>query len=89
MQKLKDEKTNQTFYLFACPHCGGAVQVLENEVNCTIFRHAVLKANGQQISPHTPKAECDRLDSERLVEGCAKPFRLNVPCMRVEICDYI
>ena len=27
-------------YVFACPHCGDLTQVLKNQVNCKIFRHA-------------------------------------------------
>ncbi len=31
-----------------------------------IFRHGVLKTTGQQVPPHTAKAECDRLAEQKL-----------------------
>jgi hypothetical protein len=77
-------------YTFECPHCDLPVQVLENDTACCIFRHAVYKTSMQQVGPHTSKDECDRLVSEELVFGCAKPFRLfkDSPAY-VEECDYI
>lgn len=77
--------------IFSCPHCLEEVIVFENEINCTIFRHAVYKENMQQINPHTPKEDCDKLVNEDKVFGCAKPFKIikenNI--YDVEICDYI
>jgi hypothetical protein len=73
------------FYVF-CPHCQG--QVLIEQVNCRIFRHAVYKETGEPINPHATQEECNRLIVEQLIYGCAGPFRLNdqdVP----EICGYI
>lgn len=76
--------------LVICPHC--QEQILISEINCQIFRHGAYKANGEQIPPHTPKEECDRLAQGGLIFGCGKPFRIvkdeqnkNV----VVICDYI
>jgi uncharacterized C2H2 Zn-finger protein len=79
------------FYIFECPNCGGVVQVQKNETRCCIFRHAVYKNTFQQIGPHTPKVECDRLINQGLVEGCAKPFRFifSGDGNWVEECDYI
>lgn len=57
-----------------CPNCGDMVEIVQ--INCGIFRHAVLKKNNQQINPHTPKHICDQLHKNGLVYGCAKPFRL-------------
>jgi len=80
-------------YVFECPHCGVIVQVLKNEVNCQIFRHAVLKSTNEQINPHTPKARCDQLAETGQIYGCGKPFRLffgiNGIVERVEPCGYI
>ena len=65
------------FFLFTCPHCQGTVQVLPDELRCHIFRHGRLKAGTlQQMDPHTPKAECDRLAADGLIYGCGKPFRV-------------
>ena len=79
-------------HYFLCPQCGDGIQILEGEFNCRIFRHAALKANGQQINPHAPRAECERLHSAGLIWGCGKPFRI-VNCAeggyKAEICDYI
>ena len=79
------------YYFFQCPHCQGEVIVAKNEVNCAIFRHGVYKSNLQQIHPHLPKNECDRLYSSEMIYGCGKPFRLIKTNneIQIEICDYI
>lgn len=76
---------------FICPHCHGAIEVLRNETNCCIFRHGQFRINGQQVPPHTSKAECDRLSEENAVYGCCKPFRISQINSSWEIneCDYI
>lgn len=64
----------------------------ENEINCAIGRHAVLKSTGQQISPHTRKEQCDQYAERDEVWGCAKPFRVVRDAAREWIavkCDYI
>lgn len=77
--------------MFKCPHCFDLVEVLECFINCTIFRHAVLKETMQQINPHASKIECDSLVEENKVYGCAKPFRILKENNKyiVVICDYI
>lgn len=80
-------------YFFECPHCDLLIEVEKNEINCKIFRHAVLKDSGQQINPHASKIDCDNLFSKNLVYGCAKPFKIllnenGIPITAV-ICDYI
>lgn len=74
----------------ACPHCAAFIAI--SQINCQIFRHGSYIANGEQIHPHTPKEECDRLAAGGLIYGCGKPFRIvkdgdnqNV----VVICGYI
>lgn len=84
----------ESAYVFSCPHCLGTVVVLSHEVNCTIFRHAVLKATGTQVNPHAPKEELDQLLAQGLVYGCALPFKLVLNGvaaggMRAECCGYI
>lgn len=79
------KKIHDTIYRSECPHCQGSIEV--KELNCQIFRHGVLKSNGQPISPHLPKAECDRLFQQKLIYGCGKPFRFNGH--EIEKCDYI
>jgi len=73
-----------------CPHCQGTVEILE--INCAIFRHAVYKRTGAQLSPHASKAECDQLAEQGQLYGCAKPFRIvtndNLVLEAVP-CDYI
>ena len=101
------ETEDKTAYTFLCPHCDGPIEVLKNQVNCSIFRHAcyyrirtdLTVVDGryqieilQQISPHLPKDQCDKLVEENKVVGCARPFRLVfTPDGRgtAEICDYI
>jgi hypothetical protein len=77
--------------LFNCPHCLGDIQVLRNEINCTIFRHGILKSNGEQISPHASKEECDNYVANDLIYGCGRPFKLIMKesIWDIEICDYI
>jgi|LauGreDrversion2_6_1035139.scaffolds.fasta_scaffold400012_1 hypothetical protein len=81
------------FYLFSCPHCQGGVQVLHDELRCHIFRHGRLKAGTcEQMDPHTPRAECDRLAAQDLIYGCGKPFRVTYDAAgvpRAVVCDYI
>lgn len=75
-----------------CPHCEEYVIIKENEINCAIFRHAVLKSNLQQISPHATKEQCDDFLKNDLVYGCCKPFKLvknNKNEYVAIICDYI
>ncbi len=78
--------------LFACPHCGETIGVQRKEVNCKIFRHGIMKHNGQQIDPHLPKDACDRLAADGSIIGCGKPFRLvEQPDLSftIEECGYI
>ena len=76
-------------YEFDCPHCGGAMEVKENEINCAIFRHAVYK-DGRQVNPHAPKSTCDKLVADDKVLGCCKPFELvkKGNTYKAVTCDY-
>lgn len=77
-------------FTFLCPHCDILVQVLHHETNCRIFRHGVYIENGQQMNPHSPKEECDRLLTENKIIGCGKPFIIYLTSEPyVEPCDYI
>ena len=80
-------------YVFQCPHCACYTQVADNEVNCQIFRHGILKSTGMQVNPHASKEYCDRLVTQHLVDGCCGPFKLfrgsNGVVEYVDICDYI
>lgn len=57
-----------------CPHC--KVQILIEQLNCCIFRHAIFKNNGKQIDPHTNKNLCDIYIQQNLIYGCGKPFKI-------------
>ena len=79
-----------------CPHCKDYIIVKETELNCKIFRHGTYKNNLEQINPHLPKEDCDKLIEKDLIYGCGKPFRLNINTKTngvinytTEICDYI
>lgn len=61
-------------FRFLCPHCASLVEVRPRDVRCKIFRHATLKTTGEQIGPHTSKAQCDKFAADGLVYGCARPF---------------
>jgi len=72
-----------------CPHCKD--YVLISELNCHVFRHAYFKNTHQQIPPHMPKEDIDKLREGDHLIGCGMPFRL----IKIEdhytavICDYI
>ena len=72
-----------------CPHCQESIII--EEINCAIFRHAVLKINNQQINPHSSKDICDDLIEKKLIYGCGKPFQLIKKDNKLEavICEYI
>ena len=69
-----------------CPHCKEIVWI--QELNCRIFRHGILKINGVQMDPHSPKELCDALASNGHIYGCGKPFLININLEAV-ICEYI
>lgn len=80
--------------IFQCPHCQEFIQVNKSEVNCAIFRHAFhydFNKNRllNQVNPHLPKAECDKLIENKKIVGCGKPFKIVLKEKKVEICDYI
>jgi hypothetical protein len=68
-------KINNTIIL-TCPHCYSTVVVLENEINCKIFRHAVFKNTYKQTNPHESKTNLDTWMNEGKLFGCAKPFQM-------------
>jgi hypothetical protein len=72
--------------IIKCPHCKDFILI--QQINCKIFRHAVLKSNMHQINPHSSKKICDKLFKSNLIYGCGKPFKVNED-LSVEICDYI
>jgi len=77
-------------YCFFCPHCHGPTQILNNQVNCRIFRHAVYVSNNIPINPHMSKNQCEELVEKGLVRGCAKPFEF-ISCnngYKVQVCEY-
>ena len=79
------------FYELTCPHCNGGIIVEKNQLHCRIFRHGVYKANMQQMNPHMPKQECERLIQSNQIVGCGKPFRVvnGLNGHVAVICDYI
>ena len=74
-----------------CPHCELMIFVYLKEFNCRIFRHGIYKANLQQIDPHLPKVDCDRLKANDMIIGCGKPFMLvdTTTGTRAVKCDYV
>ena len=89
---MKEYKIENNFLIFECPWCEEFVVVGKNEINCCIFRHGTFKGTGEQINPHMPKEECDRLKSLDLIYGCSKPFRVILKDDEkylVSECDYI
>jgi len=72
-----------------CPHCDEYIII--EKINCAIFRHGVLKANGQQIDPHSPKELCEYYVKNNLIYGCGNPFKISRSnnFFSIEICNYI
>jgi hypothetical protein len=82
-------QTSTKELILICPHCNDLVVI--EQINCAIFRHGILKKNGEQIDPHSPKDICDYYVNNNLIYGCGKPFKIitinNIS--KTEICDYI
>jgi DNA-directed RNA polymerase subunit RPC12/RpoP len=79
------------YYQFSCPHCQGVILVHHRELNCRIFRHGIDRVTMQQMNPHAPKEECDRLAESNQIMGCGKPFQVVEKDGELStiICDYI
>ncbi len=89
---MQEYKIEDNFLIFRCPSCNGHIIVNKNEINCSIFRHGILKSTGEQINPHLSKQECDRLYASNCIYGCARPFRITFKdgdSYSVVECDYI
>ena len=80
---------NKKMLIIKCPHCDDYIII--TEINCSIFRHGILKENGIQIDPHSSKELCDYYKNNDLIYGCGKPFRLIKinENFYTEICEYI
>ena len=82
---------NNKEIIVECPHCKDLISILENEINCGIFRHAVYKENMKYINPHATYDECQELIKNNSIYGCCKPFKL----IKIDYyyytvkCDYI
>lgn len=77
-------------FVVQCPHCNDPVWI--EQINCGIFRHGIFRHNHEQIPPHAPESECNRLIREEQIYGCGKPFQVILnPSGQVivQICDYI
>ena len=76
---------DQTYYFF-CPWCKNLTAVAQNEIRCTIFRHANFK-DFSFVPPHASKTLCDSWLKNDLIHGCSKPFVFDGKSVRK--CDYI
>jgi hypothetical protein len=73
-----------------CPNCDEPILI--EELNCCIFRHAILKETGEQINPHSSKDICDFLYISEKIYGCGKPFKIEVlvdGSFKALACEYI
>lgn len=77
-----------TFFI-QCPHCEQSIEIIK--INCRIFRCGIIKQTFNQIDPHLPKDQCDKLHAEGVIYGCGKPFQIvqTGEEWRAIICDYI
>jgi len=77
-------------YIIFCPNCNNYVEI--EQINCGIFRHAVIKSNGIQVDPHLDKETLDILIKTDRIYGCGKPFQIiknTDNSLTINICDYI
>jgi hypothetical protein len=76
--------------LLQCPHCQDYFEVLIQEINCSIFRHARFK-NGNEVNPHSKKEKLDEWIKRDLIYGCGKPFRIVFLDNQfgTEVCEYL
>lgn len=90
MNKLDFDKDTNS-WIFKCPQCDSFIIVLNDELNCHIFRHGCLKSSGVQINPHSTKEQCKHLKNSGNVDGCCKPFQIIVINNELfaSCCDYI
>ena len=86
-QNIEDSKIINI--IVKCPHCEHYMEI--EQLNCKIFRHGILRSNGKQIGPHSPKELCDYYIKNNKIYGCGKPFRIekNGDEYITLICDYI
>jgi len=61
--------------IVSCPTCSGDILILEEEINCALFRHAIYK-DGNFINPHLPKEDMELLIKDNRIWGCGNPFKL-------------
>jgi hypothetical protein len=79
-----------TEIVVTCPHC--AENIIIEQLNCRIFRHATLIINNTQINPHASKEECEFHIKNKLIYGCGKPFKVienSDGTFCAVICEYI
>jgi hypothetical protein len=91
-KKTLEVEVDDDHLIVPCPHCYEDMVIYLSELNCHIFRHGVLKKNGQQIDPHLKKRICDFLFFNKLIYGCGRPFRIvkiGEKKYKSEICGYI
>jgi len=75
-------------YFISCPHCQTTIEILDDQINCQIFRCGVYKTpHLSPINPHSSEIECRRLIDDNLIWGCGQPFRFDG--QNVNQCDYI
>jgi hypothetical protein len=85
----QDEILNTDLNVLLCPNCNEYFII--EQLNCGIFRHCILKENGNQIDPHSPKELCEYYIRTNKIYGCGKPFQVILVNNKFETkpCDYI
>ena len=80
------DREEDMFYV-TCPHCALYCQIPSAEINCKIFRHAVMKSTMAFVDPHASKEVCDKWVEDGVVWGCGRPFWFDG--VTIEACGYI
>jgi len=77
--------------IFNCIHCNEKIIINETDINCGIFRHAIIKDTLKQIDPHASLEVCKQLIEDNLIFGCGKPFKIikEESSYKIKICEYI
>lgn len=89
-ETTRHENNPETIYVI-CPHCTAMIEVPPGELRCSIFRHGIVIASGQQIPPHLDKRSCEEMKRNGSIIGCAGPFRVfrdSEGAWSAEICSY-
>ena len=76
-------------FVIACPNCKTYFVITKNDLNCGIFRCAILKHNQKQVNPHATMEVMETLLNQNKIIGCGAAFCIPCPnSMEPKLCSY-